>query len=96
MDATTAYLENEDALAAWLDDKCELDASNWESSKVLFASWKNWAELAGEFVGSRKQFAEKLETRGIEPRRLGKGRERGFLGIKLIETEPSLSPRYPD
>jgi putative DNA primase/helicase len=94
--ATAAYLESEDAIAAWLDEKCELDASNWQSSKVLFASWENWAELAGEFVGSRKQFAEKLETRGIEPRRLGKGRERGFLGINLIETELSPSTRYPD
>src|ERR1700689_2635073 len=30
--ATTAYMEAKDAIAAWIDDRCERDASNWESS----------------------------------------------------------------
>jgi putative DNA primase/helicase len=69
LDATSAYLEAEDATAAWMDERCEVKATCWESSAALFASWKEWAELAGEFVGSQKQFGEKLEARGIQPSR---------------------------
>jgi putative DNA primase/helicase len=89
LDATSAYLEAEDATAAWMDERCEVKATYWESSAALFASWKAWAELAGEFVGSQKQFGEKLEARGIEPLRKGKNRTRGYEGIRLIEASPS-------
>jgi len=72
-----------------MDERCELKATCWESSAALFASWKAWAELAGEFVGSQKQFGEKLEARGIQPSRRGKNRTRGYEGISLIEAAPS-------
>jgi putative DNA primase/helicase len=44
-DATTAYLEAEDAISTWIDDRCELKASYWTSSAALFASWKSWTLL---------------------------------------------------
>ncbi len=47
LDATNAYLEAEDAIAAWIDDKCERDRKAWEQSTDLFASWSAWAEKAG-------------------------------------------------
>jgi putative DNA primase/helicase len=86
--ATATYLEAEDAIAAWLEERCELGASNWETSANLFASWKGWAELNGEFVGNRKQFAEKLETRGIQPKKNSSQGGRGYQGIGLIKIEP--------
>ena len=85
-EATDAYLELEDATAAWIDERCEIGANHWGNRTQLFASWKAWAELAGEFVGSQKQFGEKLGTRGLaEVKRHG---ERGYWGIKLREAEP--------
>ena len=45
------YMEAEDAVAAWIDERCERNSSAWESSTVLFASWSAWAELAGENPG---------------------------------------------
>jgi putative DNA primase/helicase len=87
LDATAAYLAAEDAIAAWIEERCELNANAWETSAKLYASWKSWAELNGEFAGNRKQFAEKLETRGIEPRKLPKKGGRGYQGIGLIEAE---------
>jgi putative DNA primase/helicase len=48
--ATAAYLEAEDATAAWIDEKCERDPNAWSSSSSLFASWSAWATAAGEFV----------------------------------------------
>jgi putative DNA primase/helicase len=90
-DATTAYLEAEDAISTWIDDRCELKASYWTSSAALFASWKSWAELAGEHVGSQKRFSQKLECRGLVPARKAHAGVRGFQGITIIETEASQS-----
>jgi len=80
-EATDAYLEGEDAVSAWLDERCERDKSAWESSAALFASWSQWAVDAGEPPGSAKGFGQKLETRGFTPSRLKKGR--GYAGIRL-------------
>jgi len=93
LDTTTAYFEAEDATAAWVEERCEINASHWTSAGALFASWKAWAELAGEFVGSQKTFSQKLEGRGIEQKRAGHLRTRGFAGIKLIEAEPEQGVR---
>src|SRR5205085_5861280 len=34
--ATAAYLEAEDAVAAWIDDRCERDPNAWERTAALF------------------------------------------------------------
>jgi putative DNA primase/helicase len=81
LDATAAYLEGEDAISAWIGEKCLLDASAWSLSGDLFASWKEWAERAGERPGTRKRFAQQLDTRGLQPSRHRDGR--GFDGIRL-------------
>jgi putative DNA primase/helicase len=79
--ATAAYLDAEDALAAWIDDCCEPDPQYWERSSDLFASWSAWATRAGEHVGAQKRFAERLEARGVMPVRRMDGR--GFVGLYL-------------
>jgi putative DNA primase/helicase len=81
VDATAAYLESEDAIAAWIDDRCDRDLSAWESSTALFSSWKAWAEQSGEFPGSQKRLAQQLETRGIM--RMRKMHGQGFTGLKI-------------
>jgi putative DNA primase/helicase len=79
--ATAAYLDAEDALAAWIDDCCERDPQAWESRSSLFANWSGWATRAGEYVGSQKRFIERLESRGVEPLRKRDGR--GFVGLRV-------------
>ncbi|WP_428665043.1 phage/plasmid primase, P4 family [Reyranella sp.] len=80
-DATSAYLESEDALAVWVDERCVRDTNAWTTSAELFSSWKTWADGTGEFVGSAKRFAQNLETRGFQPVRKMGGR--GFQGLAL-------------
>jgi P4 family phage/plasmid primase-like protien len=63
--ATDAYLTSEDAVAQWLDEHCACDKSYAERSTALFSSWKSWAEIAGEFVGSQKRFAKPLKIAGL-------------------------------
>jgi putative DNA primase/helicase len=87
IDATAAYMEAEDALAAWIDDRCERDPAAWEQSSSLFASWTTWAEKAGENPGTMRRFAQTVESRGFRPQRRMNGR--GFLGLQIVpEAEP--------
>jgi putative DNA primase/helicase len=82
-DATTAYLEAEDTMAAWIDESCEIDPNHWEKHSDLFASWSAWATKSGEFVGSLKRFLERLENRaGIVPKRLDN--RRGCYGLRVL------------
>jgi len=82
-EATAAYLEAEDAIAAWIEEKCERIKEGWGSSADLFASWTDWATRSGEPIGSAKSFGQKLETRGFIPKRDTKGKRRGYQGIRL-------------
>lgn len=80
-DATAKYLEAEDAIAAWLEDKCERDPQAFSGRSELFASWSQWATVNGEFVGGSKRFIGALEARGFAPLRKKDGR--GFTGIRI-------------
>ena len=90
--ATEEYLEAEDALAAWIEESGERDANTWESSTALFRSWKNYADRAGEYVGSLKKFSQRIEDRsaaiGMRKARDAQGR-RGFYGLRV--TKPDLA-----
>ena len=79
--ATAEYLDTRDAIGAWVDEACELDAEGWESRTDLFASWKAWAEQTSEFVLPRARFLDALATRGFRPHRRSAGR--GFSGLRL-------------
>src|SRR5262249_15351984 len=69
LDATAAYLEAEDAHAAWLEECCVRDAEAWESRAALFASWGAWADRTGEHKGTRKTFIQAMESRGVASRK---------------------------
>lgn len=86
-DATAAYMEAEDAIAAWIDDRCERKPSAWESLADLFGSWKLWAEHAGENPGTQKRLAQNLEARGFQRHKKMHGQ--GFDGLCVIrENKP--------
>ena len=85
--ATEEYLEAEDALNIWLEDCTEVDVNGWEPSGNLFAAWKDWAEAAGEYVGSQKRLSGLLRERGFTPERLGGSGIRGFRGLRLRPEE---------
>jgi putative DNA primase/helicase len=92
--ATAAYLEAEDAIAAWLDEDCERDPSAWTRTTELFASWRKWAERSGEPYGDTKRFRDKLEARGLVHRLERQTNRAGYQGIKLKPVEPDMSNSY--
>jgi putative DNA primase/helicase len=88
-DATAAYLEAEDAISAWIDDKCERDPNAWASSAALFASWAAWATAAGESIGAQKKLTQALADRGFTIHNTNKSRR--LYGLRIIPEEPSQS-----
>ena len=95
LDATDEYFEAEDALGRWMDERCVRVGTAKSLTAELFTDWKQWAEAAGEFVGSQKRFADLLFTRGLEKWRNGMGL-RGFQGIGLkAPPTPTYTP-YTD
>jgi putative DNA primase/helicase len=92
-DATSAYLEAEDALTLWIQECCLRDPTAWTATRKLYASWRAFAEQAGEIVGSAKSFAQKLEERGFLPKRTMNAR--GFCGLAVNETD-GVPPYWVD
>jgi putative DNA primase/helicase len=80
--ATTEYLAAEDTFSRWREDCTEMDKRGWAASKDLWASWKAWAEVSGEFVGKQRKLSELIEKcEGVTSEKRPPGR--GFKGIRL-------------
>ena len=80
-EATKEYLATEDALAQWIGDRCNTGPDFKCSTSELFASWRAWCESTGEFVGSMKRFAQKLEAHDYAKTRIGGSGRNGFSGL---------------
>ena len=79
--ATHDYMEDEDTIAAWINDCCIVDRDGWTPTRELYHSWKSWAEDAGEHAVAEKRFVELLGAHGYKRHRRADGR--GFGGLKL-------------
>jgi P4 family phage/plasmid primase-like protien len=82
--ATAEYLESEDAIAAWIEERCDRDLNAWSSASSLFASWAAWAEKAGEGLGSQRKFSQKLVERKFTKHKMNTGA--GFYGLRILPT----------
>jgi len=92
--ATDEYLESEDAMATWINERCELKESYYDTAAELFKSWKAWAELMRETVGSAKGFSNKLQARpGIRKIKIGDSKARGYSGIRVVKIEQAQPPQ---
>lgn len=93
--ATEEYFEAEDALGQWIEERCLLAKTHREGVSELFADWREWAERAGEYVGSVKRFSELMAARKFEKCRLTGG-ARGVTGIALRPKPYSHGYPYRD
>lgn len=80
-DATANYLDSEDTIGRWLDDRCVMERNYWTPTGFLFADWRAWSSENGEHEGSQKQFSQRLEARGFQRQRTS--RAKGFRGVGL-------------
>ena len=91
-DATTIYLDEEDALGRWIDDRCIPGKTFWCSTGHLWQSWKGWAEVNNEPPGSNKSFGIALDERGFEASRNQGMRGRNGISLRAsARYDPSAS-----
>ena len=84
-DATAEYFDDEDAIGHFIDERCEVsDPDALEEVQALFASWREWAENSGEFVGSAKRFSQALAARKFVRTEHPTTRRKSFRGIRLV------------
>jgi putative DNA primase/helicase len=92
--ATADYLEAEDALAAWLEECCDVNVNAWDFPKRLYESWKGFAETTGDIAGPLNGFRQKLENRGFfQTRTNGKRR---YLGLRVRDRAAFEPASVPD
>jgi putative DNA primase/helicase len=80
--ATQQYREESDVLGAWIGENCVLGPTCAAPSNLLYANYKRWAELGGEYVMSQTAFGRRLQERGhgVEKR---PGGLKWRVGVKL-------------
>lgn len=85
---TKRYFDDQDVLAQWLGDCCELDPPGMAEpirrclSSKLFASWSGWCQRNGEQAGTNKRLSQDLERRGFAKQASKFGKEFKGLTIK--------------
>ena len=85
--ATKGYMEEQDVLGQWLEEKTE--KGEREKPGELYENYKRWAETRGEYYKlSQKQFSQKLTERGFAP--LRSDGLRYIVGIRL--KSPAMGP----
>lgn len=85
--STGAYLDEEDTLAHWIEEKCTTGPNCKMLSGEAYKSYAEFIELHGEGVVSQKRFSQRMESRGFGKRKDGQGK-RWITGIE-IAPEPA-------
>jgi putative DNA primase/helicase len=97
VDATDEYFKNEDSIANWIDERCEVGKELNDPSSKLFASWKDFAEKAGLNVGNNKWFKGEMNRLGYRDKKLGFGNV--YEGLRVRQDDPGggyYDPERPD
>jgi len=80
--ATGAYLDEEDTLAHWIEEKCTTGKTCKMLSGDAYRSYAEYIEAHGEGVVSQKRFSQRMESRGFGKQK-GSGGTRWITGIEL-------------
>lgn len=83
--ATAEYLEQQDNIAAWIEERCTVVKGISARRGDLYKSYKEWAEEAGEYALPQKRWISAMEHRGFKDY-LSQGTYR-YTGIGLKSTD---------
>jgi putative DNA primase/helicase len=86
--ATKAYRREQDVMAEFIAERCELSPKAEVSSADLYRAYSEWLFGGGEKVPSRKHFGTMMAGRNGITRKRDES-ERGFIGIRLRHPGPS-------
>jgi len=81
--ATEKYLDSNDTLLKWLDDRCTRDGAT--EGKVLYNDYVQWCDEQGETPWKRRGWSDAMIDKGFNDfnRRVGGVQTRGFDGVRL-------------
>ena len=79
--ATDAYFADEDNVAKWVAERCDVGPNFGGSSSELFISWTHYAENARLFIGDSKKFKDEMNRLGYGEKRFTAGMM--FEGLRL-------------
>lgn len=88
LEATDRYLAEEDSIARWIEERCDLGPNYTSLTRDLHMNFREWAETNGEFAIKEKAFAEYLNDKFARWRD-EKTDRRGFSGIRLSPEPPT-------
>lgn len=82
--ATDTYMESQDVMGAWIEERCILGPNNRAKGPALYKHWIEWCEENNQYKNSQRSFLTALQER---PNIRAKHTEYGnyFLGIGLPE-----------
>lgn len=87
-DSTEAYLNDQDIVQRWVNDRCDVsDPEATEKFSDLYEDYKVWSEGEGENVFTQRTFATKLTDKGYDKARSNATKYR--KGIKLRPKDSS-------
>lgn len=83
-DATDHYMLDEDGIATWLSDCCEVNSLYSEPIQQVYKSFKGWADQSGEYVPPQKRFLQRLQEKGFD--RVAVGSFKHVSGLRILAT----------
>ncbi len=87
-DAIDAYREENDWLAQFIEEHCDVDKSFSEKSGELYQAYRNVCMMTGEYTRSTSDFYGSLEKAGYARRRTNAGRM--VVGLRLKDGQDFL------
>lgn len=88
--ATKRYRADQDHLAQFLEERCELDGTAWTSSTDLYVAYTSWCETSeGERPWTKRALVDHLPDYGLAARTVK--HVRGWTGVRL-KNAPKQSP----
>jgi phage/plasmid-associated DNA primase len=82
---TNEYLDDQDTLGQWIEERTRKDPRATTRSRDLFADWSAWCAKLNLAPGTEKAFVEDLKKLGWTQSRNEKSR--GFVGVALTDPE---------
>jgi putative DNA primase/helicase len=94
-DYTAEYRVENDPLAEWIADECQLGPEHWTAASALRAAYEGWCQEAGtEPIHGGRSWGNGLKAHACEKHRLSAGH--GWQGIALIAIPRSpICPENP-
>lgn len=93
--SSQAYMDDQDVLQQWINERVVRDPTAWTPSLALWESWHAWAVMHGLWPGKGIQgFIPKINRKGFICAMQGIRRERGIAGLRL-RSDDELSVNLP-